>query len=173
MFFGLWKRMGCGLIYFWDSSEPLLNLNRQITIYIKRKLLPLCSCRPNTESFSNHFRLHVNLCPVVATKKWCQNIVCKNIAWTIHLTFLNTTKEGIRMTPGRHLLCLTWKKVAESIESVIVIGCNDNLIIFFIVNYSYCVSIDISYRFGTCIPSVLTCNNNKCISTTCWVCKQS
>lgn len=55
------------------------------------------------------------------------------------------------------------KKVAESIESVIVIRCNDNLII----------SIDISYRFGTCIPSVLTCNNNKCISTTCWVCKQS
>lgn len=109
-YFGLWKRMGCGPIYFWDSSEPLLNLNRQITIYIKRKLLPLSSCRPNTESFSNHFRLHVNLCPVVATKKWCQNIVCKNIAWTIHLTFLNTTKEGIRMTPGRHLLWLTWKK---------------------------------------------------------------
>lgn len=114
--------MRCDLFYFLDSSEPL-NLNRQITIYINRNILPLSSCRPDTESFSNHFHLHVNLCPVVATNKWCQNVVCKNIVRTIHLTFLNSTKKRK-------------KQVAESIQKVIVIWCNDYLI-FFIVNYSY------------------------------------
>lgn len=93
--------MRCDLFYFLDSSEPL-NLNRQITIYINRNILPLSSCRPDTESFSNHFHLHVNLCPVVATNKWCQNVVCKNIVRTIHLTFLNSTKKTEKTSSGKH-----------------------------------------------------------------------